>query len=108
MAPPARSKGWRTEQRTVMNAAVPSLDFHGRTILITGAAGGLGLAFAEAFAAAGADLVLGDIAADAVKAVANGLANRHREQRIVGLPLDVTQEESTKRFAQEAAHAVSG
>ncbi|MEI9923038.1 MAG: SDR family oxidoreductase [Bradyrhizobium sp.] len=91
-----------------MNAAVPTLDFHGRTILITGAAGGLGLAFAEAFAAAGADLVLGDIAADAVKGAADGLAKRYREQRIVGLPLDVTQEESTTRFAQQAAHAVSG
>ena len=30
-----------------MNAAAPSLDFHGRTVLITGAAGGLGLAFAK-------------------------------------------------------------
>ena len=36
-----------------MNAAAPALDFHGRTVLITGAAGGLGLAFAEAFAGTG-------------------------------------------------------
>jgi NAD(P)-dependent dehydrogenase (short-subunit alcohol dehydrogenase family) len=91
-----------------MNAAVPALDFHGRTVLITGAAGGLGLAFAEAFAAAGADLVLGDVAADAVKRVAGDMAKRHRDQRILGLPLDVTQEESAKRFAEEAAHATSG
>jgi NAD(P)-dependent dehydrogenase (short-subunit alcohol dehydrogenase family) len=91
-----------------MNAAAPALDFHGRTVLITGAAGGLGLAFAEAFAAAGADLVLGDIAADAMKRVADDLAKRHREQRILGLPLDVTQEESTRLFAEKAVHAVSG
>ena len=76
--------------------------------MITGAAGGLGLAFAEAFAAVGADLVLGDVAADAVKGAAGDLAKRHPERCILGLPLDVTQEESTKRFAEQAAHAVSG
>ncbi|WP_249151682.1 SDR family NAD(P)-dependent oxidoreductase [Bradyrhizobium liaoningense] len=91
-----------------MNAAAPALDFHGRTVVISGAAGGLGLAFAEAFAAAGADLVLGDISTDTVKDVAGDLAKRHPERRILGLPLDVTQEDSTKRFADAAAHAVSG
>ena len=91
-----------------MSAAAPTLDFHGRTVLITGAAGGLGLAFAEAFAAAGADLVLGDVAADGVKRVADDLASRHPGQRILGLPLDVTQEESARRFADEAVHAVAG
>jgi NAD(P)-dependent dehydrogenase (short-subunit alcohol dehydrogenase family) len=91
-----------------MNAAAPALDFHGRTVLITGAAGGLGLAFAEAFAATGADLVLGDVTATALKRVAEKLAKRYCDRRILGLPLDVTQEESTKRFAQDAANAVSG
>ena len=91
-----------------MNAAAPALDFHGRTVLITGAAGGLGLAFAEAFAVTGADLVLGDVTASALKRVVEKLAKRYCDQRILGLPLDVTQEESTKRFAQDAADAVSG
>jgi NAD(P)-dependent dehydrogenase (short-subunit alcohol dehydrogenase family) len=91
-----------------MKAAAPALDFHGRTVLITGAAGGLGLAFAEAFAATGADLVLGDVTASALKRVAEKLAKRYCDRRILGLPLDVTQEESTKRFAQDAANAVSG
>jgi hypothetical protein len=42
---------------------------------------------------------LGDVTASALKRVAEKLAKRYCDQRILGLPLDVTQEESTKRFA---------
>jgi len=40
------------------------LDWQGKTVLITGAASGMGLAFARRFAAAGAGLALADIAVD--------------------------------------------
>ena len=52
--------------------------------------------------------MLGDVTASALKRVAEKLAKRYCDQRILGLPLDVTQEESTKRFAEDAANAVSG
>ena len=42
----------------------------GRTVLITGAGGGLGRAYALAFAAAGANVVVNDIRAEAAQAVA--------------------------------------
>lgn len=46
------------------------LDFAGRRVLVTGAAGGLGRAMAEGFASHGAALVLADIDAEGVRAVA--------------------------------------
>ncbi|MBU6257066.1 MAG: SDR family NAD(P)-dependent oxidoreductase [Burkholderiales bacterium] len=45
----------------------------GRTVLITGAGGGLGRAYALAFGAAGANVVVNDIRADAAQAVADEL-----------------------------------
>ena len=46
------------------------LDFTGKVALVTGAAAGMGLATAEAFAEAGAAVVLADFKEDAVKAEA--------------------------------------
>jgi NAD(P)-dependent dehydrogenase (short-subunit alcohol dehydrogenase family) len=86
----------------------PTIHFHGRTVLITGAAGGLGLAFAQAFAAAGADLVLADRLAEAVARAAAELAAQHRGQTIIGLAVDVTDEISTLALAEQAANAVAG
>ncbi len=49
------------------------LDFSGKVALITGAASGMGLATARAFAEAGAAVVLADIDEDAVRAAADEL-----------------------------------
>jgi NAD(P)-dependent dehydrogenase (short-subunit alcohol dehydrogenase family) len=49
------------------------LDFSGKVGLITGAASGMGLATAQAFAEAGAAVVLADFKEDAVKAAAHKL-----------------------------------
>lgn len=50
-----------------------ALDFHDRRVLITGAAGGIGGAMARAFHAHGASLVLADIDASGLRAVAEAL-----------------------------------
>ena len=47
-----------------------TLDFSGKVALVTGAAAGMGLATARAFAEAGAAVVLADFKEDAVKAAA--------------------------------------
>lgn len=55
------------------------LDFGGKVALVTGAAAGMGLATARAFAEAGAAVVLADVNADAVSAAARALtAAGHR------------------------------
>ena len=47
-----------------------SLDFHGKVALVTGAASGMGLATAQAFAAAGAAVVMADFREEAVQSEA--------------------------------------
>src|SRR6185436_16044058 len=49
------------------------LDFHNKVALVTGAAAGMGLATAQAFAEAGAIVVMADFNEDAVKAAAQKL-----------------------------------
>lgn len=49
------------------------LDFKGKVALVTGAAGGMGLATARAFAAAGAAVVLADVSEGAISAEAQKL-----------------------------------
>ncbi len=63
-------------------------DFTGKTVVITGAAGGIGSAFARRFGRAGAKLGLLDLSADGVKALSDGLQDRGIEN--VGVACDAT------------------
>ena len=62
-------------------------DFHGRVVVITGAADGIGRALAGAFAAAGARLVLADLDGPKVAAVGRDLAGLGTE--VLTAPADV-------------------
>ena len=66
--------------------------FAGQTVVVTGAARGIGLAIAEAFAREGAQMVLADLAADAVQAEAARLQREHGV-RTVALGGDLSREE---------------
>ena len=52
------------------------LDFSGRRVLVTGAAGGIGSAMAAAFAAHGGELILADLDAERLETLARGVGGR--------------------------------
>jgi NAD(P)-dependent dehydrogenase (short-subunit alcohol dehydrogenase family) len=66
----------------------PTYDFEGQVALVTGAASGMGLATANAFAEAGATVVLADFKEEAVTVAAQGLTAAGR--KAVALRCDVS------------------
>ena len=75
-------------------------DFTGKTAVITGAASGIGLAMAEAFAAQGMHTVMADIDAAALaQAVAKVQA---QGGTALGVPVDVAKAEDVQRLANTA------
>ncbi len=72
------------------DAMTPTYDFTGQVALVTGASSGLGLATAQAFAAAGAAVVLSDIDEKRLNAATDALAAEGR--RVLGVVCDVADE----------------
>ncbi len=70
------------------NISEPSSGLAGRVALITGGAGGIGLAIARRFAASGARIVLADLRSDAVEQEANKL--RALNHDVLALACDVS------------------
>lgn len=78
-------------------------DFSNQVVVVTGAAGGLGRAFAEGFAGANAKLVVADIDLAGVEETAQLL--RAAGAEAIAVQVDVTDKESTERLAEAAAKA---
>ena len=74
--------------------------FSGKTVVITGAASGIGLAVARATLREGARLVLGDIEGETLDAVVAELDPTRT--RVIGLPCDVSCREDLERLAGAA------
>lgn len=69
----------------------PSYDFTGQVALVTGAASGMGLTTARAFAEAGAAVVLADLDTDALDKAAGGLTAAGHQT--LAVPCDVADED---------------
>ncbi|WP_138997128.1 SDR family NAD(P)-dependent oxidoreductase [Rhodococcus zopfii] len=84
-----------------MAASNPLFDLTGRSALVTGAAGGIGAAVAEALAAAGAAVLVTDINPDAAAAVAERIAANGGKADSAGL--DVRDRAAADAAAARAA-----
>lgn len=80
-------------------------DFQGKSIIITGAGMGLGLATARELAAQGANLVLVDYNQDSLTSAQAEIAALAPAGRLVTVVADVSQEEAVKNYVVEATKA---
>jgi NAD(P)-dependent dehydrogenase (short-subunit alcohol dehydrogenase family) len=85
---------------------MPEKPLQGKVAIVTGAAGGIGSAYARGLAEAGAAVALADINGDAAAAGASALtADGHRA---VGVQVDVSSEESANAMAATVAEQLGG
>jgi NAD(P)-dependent dehydrogenase (short-subunit alcohol dehydrogenase family) len=78
----------------------PTYDFTGQVALVTGASSGMGLATAQAFAEAGAAVVLADINDQALAAATDGLTSAGHQALAVGC--DVSDEDQVAAMVERA------
>ncbi|MFG3017889.1 glucose 1-dehydrogenase [Streptomyces sp. NPDC048254] len=78
----------------------PTYDFTNQVALVTGAASGMGLVTAHAFAKAGAAVVLADVDKDAVEAAAEELTAAGHQA--IGVACDVTDESQAAAVVERA------
>ncbi|MCG8590069.1 MAG: SDR family NAD(P)-dependent oxidoreductase [Proteobacteria bacterium] len=80
--------------------------FERRVAVITGGAGGIGMALAEAFAARGAKIVLADIDVERLQKCEQHLSRQGAA--VLGVPTDVTHRESVESLAQQTLEHFGG
>ncbi|MBI5329718.1 MAG: SDR family oxidoreductase [Betaproteobacteria bacterium] len=84
-----------------MASAFEKFDLHGKTALITGAAGLLGMEHAAALLESGAQVVLTDVSQDGLERARQSLGGPGRSERIHVFLLDVSKPEAVQQVALE-------
>ena len=79
-------------------------EFAGKTAVVTGAASGMGLAFARRFAAEGMNVVLADIEQDALDAQVQRL--EQEERSVLGVTVDTMRRENARTAARRDDRAL--
>ena len=87
-------------------STVPPGMLQGRRVLVTGAARGLGLAFTQALAAAGARVVIADVLADLAQTEAASL--QAQGKNVFAVPLDLSDPASVDRCAAATLEHLGG
>jgi NAD(P)-dependent dehydrogenase (short-subunit alcohol dehydrogenase family) len=80
-----------------------NISFENKVALVTGAASGMGLAAAEAFAASGASVALADINEAAVRKVAERLTGAGL--KVIAIACDVTDEAQVRKMVEQTVSA---
>ena len=75
-------------------------DFSNATAVVTGAASGMGYAFAERFAAEGMNVVLADIETDALNAAVTRL--EQQERNVIGVEVNTMRRETLENLRDQA------
>jgi NAD(P)-dependent dehydrogenase (short-subunit alcohol dehydrogenase family) len=88
-------------------AAAPEFNLHGRKVLVTGGARGLGESFARALVAAGAQVCISDVLHERGQSVADALAAAHGG-RAHYVPMDLMDADSIQSGVAAAARAMGG
>lgn len=98
---------WHLEEAKLQRMPKPKA-LAGRIALVTGAAGGIGLATARRLMDEGACVVLCDIDAEALEAAGNILRASHGRDNVTSLEMDVTSEEAVIRAFHDSAWMFGG
>ena len=92
-----------THHSCVINMAFEKFNLTGKTALITGAAGLLGVEHATALLASGATVILTDIGKDALAAAHTKLIQHYDSKKIIAILMDVTKPAAIRAVATQIA-----